>query len=123
MARAFRTPDYVELFSQGPHLAAYSFEVGNPDLELERGTGADIFVRLNSASLELELAGFYNRIDNFVFPRNTGEISRLQLPIYQFASETAEMLGAEGHQYQKSSEIFSKNGLGKLEYRNYEFQS
>lgn len=96
LARAFRTPDYVELFSQGPHLAAYSFEVGNPDLELEGGTGFDLFVRLDGGALDFEIAGFYNRIENFVFPRNTGEISRLQLPIYQFASEEAEMVGAEG---------------------------
>jgi len=96
LARAFRTPGYVELFSQGPHLAAYSFEVGNPDLELERGTGADVFLRANTQSLELEVAGFYNRISNYVFPRATGEMSRLQLPVFQYTGEDAEMIGAEG---------------------------
>jgi iron complex outermembrane receptor protein len=95
-ARAFRTPNYVELYSQGPHLAAYSFEVGNPDLDLERGTGADVFLRVDTDLIHLDVAGFYNRINNYVFPRNTGEISRLQLPIYQFASEAATMIGAEG---------------------------
>ncbi len=96
LARAFRTPDYVELFSQGPHLAAYSFEVGNPELELERGTGADVFLRANSQNLKLEIAGFYNRISNYVFPRATGEMSRLQLPVFQYSGEDAEMIGAEG---------------------------
>ena len=39
IARAFRTPDINELYSEGPHLAAYSFEVGNPSLGTEVGTG------------------------------------------------------------------------------------
>ena len=110
LARAFRTPDYVELFSQGPHLAAYSFEVGNPDLELERGTGADVFLRTNAPTLELEIAGFYNRISNYVFPRATGEMSRLQLPVYQYSGEDAEMIGAEGDANWEFVSEFSVNG-------------
>ncbi|MEQ9569185.1 MAG: TonB-dependent receptor, partial [Longimicrobiales bacterium] len=43
LARAFRAPDVSELYSEGPHLASYSFEVGNPDLDTEVGTGIDQF--------------------------------------------------------------------------------
>ncbi len=95
VSRAFRVPDVGELYSEGPHLAAYSFEVGNPDLEEEVGTGLDLFARIRTADLRGELAVFQNVFDGYVFPRNTGEVSRVQLPIYQFAGEDALLRGME----------------------------
>jgi iron complex outermembrane receptor protein len=95
-ARAFRTPSYVELYSQGPHLAAYTFEVGNPDLAIEASTGLDVFLRIRASAARAELAAFAQWIDDYVYIRNTGEISRLQLPIYQFTGEDARMIGGEG---------------------------
>ena len=96
VARAFRTPDINELFSEGPHLAAYSFEVGNPDLGTEVGTGVDLFVRFGSQRLQAEITGFYNDITGYVYGEETGEISRVQLPIYQFQGNDARLAGFEG---------------------------
>lgn len=96
IARAYRTPDASELFSQGPHLATYSFEVGNPDLEEEVGLGADVFLRIARDDLKGEVAAFHNRIDNYIYPRNTGRRSRTQLPIYQHVGEDAVLTGFEG---------------------------
>ena len=45
IARSFRTPAIEELYSNGPHLASHSYEIGNPDLEAETGLGFDLFVR------------------------------------------------------------------------------
>lgn len=95
-ARAFRTPDVTELFSQGPHLAVYSFEVGNPALDEEIGFGLDAFARFSSETLQAEIAAFRNAIDGYIYPRNTGEISRTGLPIYQFTGQDALFQGAEG---------------------------
>lgn len=95
LSRAFRMPDIGELYSEGPHLAAYSFEVGNPELEEEVGTGLDLFLRLDRSEGRAEVALFQNRIDGYVFPRNTGRISRVQLPIYQFVGEDVLLQGVE----------------------------
>lgn len=95
-ARAFRTPDVTELFSQGPHLAVYSFEVGNPDLEEEIGFGLDVFARYSSEKVQAEFAAFRNAIDAYIYPRNTGELSRTGLPIYQFTGQDALLVGVEG---------------------------
>ncbi len=95
VARAFRTPDINELYSEGPHLAAYSFEVGNPSLGTEVGTGVDVFVRLGSERLRAELTGFFNDISGYVYGEETGEISRVQLPIYQFQGNDARLTGFE----------------------------
>ena len=95
VARAFRTPSVNELFSEGPHLAAYAFEVGNPSLETERGTGIDAFVRFTGDRLNAETTVFRNAISGYVFPLETGELSRVRLPIFQFYGEDAVLAGFE----------------------------
>lgn len=95
LARGFRTPDINELFSEGPHLAAFAFEVGNPSLGVERSTGIDLFARLGRERLNAEFTVFRNDIQGYVFPRATGRISRVQLPIYQFVGEDADFVGVE----------------------------
>ena len=37
--KTFRAPGIEELFSDGPHLAVYSYEIGNAELEPENGYG------------------------------------------------------------------------------------
>lgn len=97
LARAFRAPDVSELYSEGPHLASYSFEVGNPELDTEVGTGIDLFVRLDRGSVRAEVAAFHNDVAGYLYPRETGEISpRTQLPIYQYTGADARLVGLEG---------------------------
>ncbi|HUF14097.1 MAG TPA: TonB-dependent receptor [Longimicrobiales bacterium] len=93
-SRAFRTPSSDELYSEGPHLASYTFEIGNPDLDAEVGHGADVFLRVGGDRLRGEVAGFYNRIDGFVHPLNTGDI-RSGLFVYQATNTDASFVGGE----------------------------
>lgn len=95
LARAFRTPSINELYSEGPHLAAYAFEVGNPSLDTERGTGIDLFARVTANRLNAEMTLFRNSISGYVFPLETGELSRVRLPIFQFHGEDAVLTGLE----------------------------
>ncbi len=93
--RAFRTPDVSELYSEGPHLASYSFEVGNPALGAEHGTGVDLFVRYAGDRVRAELTGFRNAISGYVFAQPTGETSRVLLPVYQHQANDAAFVGFE----------------------------
>ena len=95
VARAFRTPDINELYSEGPHLAAYSFEVGNPSLGTEVGTGVDLFLRLTRESVNAEVTGFHNDIAGYVYGEETGNLSPTLLPIYQFQENDAVLQGFE----------------------------
>jgi iron complex outermembrane recepter protein len=95
VARAYRTPDTGELFSQGPHLAAFSFEVGNPDLDAETGVGVDAFLRLSRDGINGEVAAFRNALDNYIYYRDTGRTSRAGLPIYQATGADAVLTGFE----------------------------
>lgn len=95
IARAYRTPETGELFSEGPHLAAYSFEIGNPDLDAEIGVGVDVFIRVNRDRFHAELAGFHNALDNYIYYRDTGEQTSSELPIYQATGTDAVLVGFE----------------------------
>ncbi|MDZ7773623.1 MAG: TonB-dependent receptor [Balneolaceae bacterium] len=94
---SFRAPSQEELYSEGPHLASYSFEVGNPDLEAERGMGSELFLRYEMNATSADLSLYHNRFPNYIYPRNTGrQSSRFPtLDVYQFTGVPARFTGAE----------------------------
>lgn len=99
LARAYRTPDFNELYSDGPHLAANSYDVGDPSLDSESGLGLDAFVRLDRRWARAEVAVFRNALGNYVFPSSRGRavIGRQGgRPLFQYTNERARFAGAEG---------------------------
>lgn len=97
VSRAYRTPDFNELYSDGPHLAAYSYDVGNPALDEETGIGVDVFARITRQSFRAEVAAFRNEMSGYVFPRNTGLLGRVgQRPQFQYTGQDAVLTGVEG---------------------------
>jgi len=93
----WRAPTLEELYSEGPHLAAFAFEVGNPDLEHERGLGGELFGRYRTNKASFELAGYYNYFSNFLYAQDTGRpsIPRADLNEFQFIGTQATLYGAE----------------------------
>lgn len=69
---ASRAPALEELYNFGPHVGNLAFEIGNPDLELERTAGIDVSLRSRAARARGELNLFYYDIGNFVFLDFTG---------------------------------------------------
>lgn len=104
VARSFRNPSIEELYSDGPHLADFSFDIGSPDLDSEYGLGFDVFVRANRPQLSLELAGYVNRVDNYIYYRPTGETVLVDregdlgrvTPVYEARGDDANFVGGEG---------------------------
>lgn len=94
---SFRAPTLEELYSEGPHLAAYSFEIGNPELDAERGIGLELFFRYRSNRFSAELAGYRNDFQNYLYAQDTGEqsVSDPSLNNYQFIGESALFYGTE----------------------------
>lgn len=94
---SFRPPTPNELYSEGPHIAAYSFEIGNPDLEPERGIGKEIFIRIKGAEYSFELTGYRNQFSNYLYPRDTGRENLFfpRLNDFQFTGVEALIYGAE----------------------------
>lgn len=96
ISKSSRVPTIEELFSEGPHLAAYSYEVGNPDLKSERGYGGELFVYHQFTDLYFNLSVFGNRLWDYIIPRNSGEINYATfLPIYKTEGIQAVLYGFE----------------------------
>jgi len=96
VARAYRTPDFNELYSDGPHLAANSYDVGDPRLRKETGIGTDAFVRLHAGPVRTEVSLFRNALDDFIYLRNTGELGRQGgRNVFQYTNTDATLMGAE----------------------------
>ena len=96
LARAHRYPTAEELFSDGAHLGAGTYEIGDPTLEPETGFGADAFMRFRRGNVELEVAGFFNRVQNFIAFQPTGLVDGPSgLPVFRYAAADARLMGGE----------------------------
>jgi len=110
LSKSSRVPTIEELFSEGPHLAAYSYEVGNPDLDSESGFGSEFFIYHKFEKLFFSINVFYNNLNNYIIPRNTGEINYATfLPIYATTGVGAEFYGIENQIDWKISRLFTLN--------------
>ena len=100
LMKTFRAPGIEELFSDGPHLAVYSYEVGNAELGPENGYGTELFVKYAHDRFRLNLALFRNQIQNYLIPTNSGQKewgsgAAGWLWIYQYTGHDVVMDGTE----------------------------
>ncbi len=96
---SFRAPSLEELYSEGPHLASYSFEIGKPDLKPERAFANELSYSLNTVSTEFNLGFYYNYFNNYNFALNTGQRNNRYPSLfnYQFEGVQAKMRGLEAN--------------------------
>ncbi|MDX2044619.1 MAG: TonB-dependent receptor [Acidobacteriota bacterium] len=71
---SYRAPALEELYNNGPHAGNLTFEIGDENLDRERGNGIDLGLRHNSRRVRAEANFFYYKINDFVFLAPTGEI-------------------------------------------------
>jgi iron complex outermembrane receptor protein len=71
---SYRAPALEELYNNGPHAGNLTFEIGDPNLNRERGDGIDFSLRHNSSRLRAEANFFYYKINDFVYLAPTGNI-------------------------------------------------
>lgn len=67
LARAVRNPALEELYFLGPHHGNFAFEIGNPQLESEKGLGFDVSLRWRTSRASGEVTYFRNDIDEYIF--------------------------------------------------------
>lgn len=102
VARAFRAPSVEELFSNAFHAAVGTFDVGNPALKAETNLGVEGVLRAQSRRVNAQFSAYYNRIDNYIFPRIVGDTlieeegASATVPLNRFAQADADLRGAEG---------------------------
>lgn len=94
---SFRAPSLEELYSEGPHLASYSFEIGNPDLDAERGLAKELFLTYNNRFTVVEVAVYHNGFSNYLYAQDTGRRNNRNpdLNDFQFVGVEAQLYGFE----------------------------
>lgn len=96
LSRSARVPTIEELYSDGPHLAAYSYEIGNPYLNPETAYGSEFFIFYKDNYRFFMLTAFYNYINNYILARSIGKINvATLLPVYQTGGVNALFAGFE----------------------------
>lgn len=96
LSKTSRIPSIEELYSDGPHLAAYSYEIGNSKLKTENGLGIELFGFFKNSFMIFSLSSYLYNYDYYIIPRNTGKINVQQiLPIYQTMGVKSIITGFE----------------------------
>lgn len=72
--RAQRAPSLEELYSDGPHAATASFEIGDPELRVETANQFELGLHFHGERFEGRVAAYSNRFDDFIYLRDTGEL-------------------------------------------------
>ena len=93
--RTTRAPTIEELYNQGPHLAAYTYERGYHKLDAESGYGTELEYRSYGDLFTWHATAHATYFLNYLAPRATGDTNWSQLlPIYQVQGDKALLYGA-----------------------------
>lgn len=66
-----RAPDAAELYSKGMHEATGTFEVGNPNLDIERATTAEVGLKKATGAFRFDASAYYTWYDGFIYRQLT----------------------------------------------------
>ena len=72
LQRNQRAPRALELFAHGAHDAPGTFEIGNPNLQIETANTAEIGLKRTKGEFRFDAKVYYTRYDNFIFRQATG---------------------------------------------------
>jgi iron complex outermembrane receptor protein len=109
--RAERAPTAEELFSDGPHIATGSFEIGDAGLDKESATSGELGLHLHQGRFEGKLSVYRTDYSDFIYLRDTGaELD--DLPVRAWVQGDAEFTGWE---VEGRAELFeNQSGLWSL---------
>lgn len=114
VSRSSRAPSIDELFSNGPHGASQSFEIGNPDLDPEASLSFEAALQRQSGPLTLSANAYYSRFSNFIFQAPTGALQD-DLPVFEYRQGRANYYGFEAQASAKLGEVFGIKWKGEIQ--------
>jgi iron complex outermembrane receptor protein len=93
-----RLPTADELYTNGPHLTVFQFEVGDPNLRKERGSSVEGSIRRTEGRVRGKLGLFTSDFEDYIFLTPTGNtipVDRAEVPEYVTIQRNASYDGAE----------------------------
>ena len=92
--RAERVPTAEELFSDGPHIATQSYELGDATLDKETALSGELGLHLHAGRFEGKLSVYQTRFDDFIYLDDTGaELD--ELPVRAWVQDDTTFTGWE----------------------------
>lgn len=91
---AQRAPVAAELYSDGPHLATQSFEIGDPELDVEQATNLAATLRYTAGRADGSATLFFSRFGDFIYQAETG-LEEDGLPVRVWSQDDADFWGIE----------------------------
>ncbi len=96
LARVQRAPEVYELYWNGDHDATFSFQLDNPDLDMETAWTADLNWLLEGERNRVRIAVFYYRFDDYIY----NDLKAVTDPflgddVYRYEQSDARFYGAE----------------------------
>jgi iron complex outermembrane receptor protein len=96
VGRGYRAPSSFDLFANGVHEGTISFERGDPTLRNETSLNTDLALRVQSSRVLLEVGGFANLINDFIYTVPSGETDPASgLEIFNTTQGNARLIGFE----------------------------
>jgi iron complex outermembrane receptor protein len=92
-AAAYRTPNLAELTSNGQHELRY--EIGDPNLVPENSYEADLSMHYHKDNYTIDIAGFYNIINNYIFISPVGDTTTSGIDIFRYKQSNSTLFGGE----------------------------
>ncbi|WP_209348814.1 TonB-dependent receptor [Pontixanthobacter sp. CEM42] len=94
-SRSERAPAGEELFANGPHIATQTFEIGDPNLDVESAWGLETFIRGETGDVSFGASIYYQQFDNYIYLSPTDQ-EEDDLPVFVFLQDDARFFGFEG---------------------------
>ena len=89
-----RAPSPEELFSNGPHIATQSFDIGDPNLDEETSFSLNLSWAYTAENFNVNISLYRIDFDGFIFQGNTGEIED-GFPVLAYFQEDADYTGID----------------------------
>jgi iron complex outermembrane receptor protein len=93
LASAYRTPNLAELTSNGLHETRY--ERGDPYLRPEKSYELDLSIHYHRDNFTIDLAAYYNHINDYIFIAPTGDTVSTGEFIYRYRQGDSRLYGGE----------------------------
>ncbi|MGP8214873.1 MAG: TonB-dependent receptor [Bacteroidia bacterium] len=102
VSKSFRAPSIDELTSNGVNIGVNAFQEGNINLKAEEGYQVDFAYGNNGKDVSFEADGFYNIINDFIFPvrvqsKVSGDSMLDGVPYYDYIANKAIIAGFSGY--------------------------
>ncbi len=91
---AERAPSIEELYSNGPHLATQTFEIGDVNLTEEASTNLSFSFVYETDKVDFHATVYRNDFSDFIFQSATGEIED-ELPVLVYRQADADFTGLD----------------------------